>query len=65
MITYIYNVIFVYIAFLFFKEHSAIVVYHKGGPNKKVLRRYGDIRLFKRFSHLKFRHPVPIKPMMT
>lgn len=64
MVTYIYDVLFGYITFLFFEEHSAIVV-HKEVAEK--IRRLDCVvvRLFKRFSHLKFRHPAPIKPMMT
>lgn len=64
MVTYIYDVIFGYITFLFFEEHSAIVVYKEKAEN---FRRFqiGVVGLFKRFSHPKFRHPVHIKPMIT
>ena len=63
MIAYIYDVIFGYITFLFFKEHFAIIVYKEVA--EKIRRLDCVVGLFKRFSHSKFRHPVCIKPMMT
>lgn len=62
MVTYIYDVLFGYITFLFFEEHSAIVV-HKEVAEKN--RRSDCVAGLLRFRHPRFRHPVCIKPMMT
>ena len=63
MITYIYDVLFGYITFLFFfEEHSAIIV-HKEVAEK--IRRSDCVAGLLRFRHPRFRHPVCIKPMMT
>ena len=62
MITYIYNVIFGYIMFLFFEEHFAIIVYKEVAEK---IRRLDCVVGLLRFRHPRFRHPVCIKPMMT
>ena len=64
MVTYIYDVLFGYITFLFFEEHSAIEIKELADNETESRNRYGIIRLL-RFSHLLSRHPVCIKPMMT
>ena len=58
MITYIYDVLFGYITFLFFEEHSAIVVYKEVA--EKIRRRSDCVTGLLRFRHPRFRHPVPI-----
>ena len=63
MITYIYDVLFGYITFLFFEEHSAIIVHHKEVAEK--IRRSDCVAGLLRFRHPRFRHPVRIKPMNT
>ena len=62
MITYIYDVLFGYITFLFFYFLSAIIV-HKEVAEK--IRRLACVAGLLRFRHPLFRHPVCIKPMMT
>ena len=62
MVTYIYDVLFGYITFLFFEEHSAIVV-HKEVAEK--IRRLDCVTGLLRFRHPHFRHAVCSKPMMT
>ena len=62
MITYIYDVIFGYIAFLFFFLFFSIIVYKEVAEK---IRRSDCVAGLLRFRHPRFRHPVCIKPMMT
>ena len=58
MITYIYDVLFGYITFLFFEEHSANFCIIK--EVAEHIRRLDCVVSLLRFRHLQFRHPVPI-----
>ena len=62
MVTYIYDVVFGYITFLFFEEHLAAKFKEIADKTLESRNRCGTIRLFERFSHLPSRHPVCMQP---